>query len=157
LLAAPDRSTLGGKRDAALLHVLAETGLHRAQLVALNVEHFDRTGNRLRVPPPQSSSYGSNADEQEEQTAKPVWRPLSVTCVDLLGTYLDASGHGQQDPHAPLFRSLDHRFKHRGGRLKQDAVYKLVSEYGRQIKAAVSPRTLRRTAQETLRIGKPEI
>jgi integrase len=142
---------------SVLAQVLVETGLHRAQLVAFNVEHFDHTDRRLMVPLPPQSSEGSSSDGSSRaaekpagQTAEPVWLPLSVPCADLLGAYLDASGHGQQLPHTPLFRNLRHRFEPRGGRLKPDAVYKLVSQYGRQIKVTVSPRTLRRTAQERL-------
>lgn len=49
LFAALDPSTSNGARDAALLAVLYSAGLRRAELVHLDVEHWDPTEESLRV------------------------------------------------------------------------------------------------------------
>jgi len=49
ILAQPDRTTLTGMRDAAILEILYSCGLRRSELVNLNIEDIDRHQETIRV------------------------------------------------------------------------------------------------------------
>jgi integrase/recombinase XerD len=56
LLTAIDRSTPMGKRDYAMLLLVATYGLRSSEIVALRLEHIEWRAERLRVPRPKMST-----------------------------------------------------------------------------------------------------
>jgi integrase/recombinase XerC len=133
LLAAPGARTLRGRRDTAILHLLGENALRRAELCALDVADFSPEQRQVML-----LDRGRDVPKQAV--------PLSRKAADSLAGYLTMAGHGS-DPTAPLFRNLDHRPGVRGGRLTPDGVYLVVREYGRTVGSErLTPQQLRRSA-----------
>lgn len=119
LLAAPGTRTLRGRRDTAILHLMGENALRRAELCALDVGDFSAEERQVML-----------LDRGREVPKQPV--PLSRKAADAITGYLSMAGHGAE-PESPLFRNLDHRPGVRGGRLTPDGVYLVVREYGRTV------------------------
>jgi len=106
VLAAPDRSTLLGRRDHALLLLAVQTGLRVAELTRLRRQdvHLD-DARYLRC-------LGKGRKERS--------LPLSRQTAAALRVWLSERGGGPEDV---LFPS------HRGGRLSSDAVQHLVARH----------------------------
>jgi integrase len=139
LLLAPDDSARG-VRDAALLHLLLETGFHRAELCALNRDQF-----RALPEPDSQNPQGallSIADKGDTTSLK-----LTSNCARAVMRYLASTEDPvpQSGKDVPLFRSLDRRPQHNEERLTVDGIYSLVVKYGKMVGLAVTPRLLRRT------------
>lgn len=115
LIALPDRGTLKGKRDFALLMLLCNNGLRRFEVCGVTVAHFDITGSRLSI-------LGKWRDDREWVTLKP--RTLAA-----MREYLDAAGHRE----GPLFRNLAFRETIKGQPLLEDGLDDVVRTYGKQI------------------------
>lgn len=144
LLSAPDKGTVRGKRDRALLLVLIETGFHRRQLRELNADQFSVPARTREGAKPTMRGYLRIS--REDGCGEAV--PLSAACTRALSEYLGTGDAADgTDPPMPLFRSLDRRPEHRDERLTVDGIYALVVEYGKEIGLEVTPRLLRRTAQ----------
>lgn len=133
LLAAADTGDLTGLRDVALLRLLCENALRRAEVCSLNVSDFLPRERRLLV---RGKGRGT---QQEPET-------LSERAVEALERYLAAAGHGG-DPAAPLLRNVDPRPEYHGERLTGDGLYHIVRDLGRRIGLAnLTPHKLRHTA-----------
>lgn len=133
LLAAPDASTLKGKRDRAILRLLCENALRRDEVCNLNVSHLNTANNTLSI---RGKGRGSQREEVE----------LSARTVEAITAYLDAAGHAE-DAHGPLFRNVSHRPDHCGARLTGDGIHHVIREYGAMIGAdGLAPHKLRHSA-----------
>src|SRR5579871_1449755 len=132
LLRQPDRETRKGKRDYALLLLLLENALRRAEIVALTIGDLDQEGRSVSI-------RGKGRGTQQERVT------LSPAAVNALSAYLEGR-HDGDEATAPLFASVSPAFY--GKPLTADGVYKIVGELAVQagIKARISPHRLRHTA-----------
>jgi len=121
------RQDIGGIRDAAMIAVLYACGLRRAELVNLDLAHYERTegGGRLLV-------HGKRNKQR--------YVPLVEGAARALGDWLTVRG----DAAGPLFHVVGNR--NRGGRMTTQAVYAMLKA---RAEAAgiptMSPHDLRRT------------
>lgn len=74
LLATPDRSTVGGQRDHAILLLLVVYGLRAGEVAALTLDDIDWRGNRLRIP--------------HSKSGHPSWYPLHPEAGEAIADYL---------------------------------------------------------------------
>lgn len=133
LIAAPGTNTIKGLRDTALLRLLLENALRRAEVVALDIGDLQREQQRLLI-------IGKGRGTQQEPVT------LSSAAVEAIASYIEAGGHGA-DPGAPLFLNVDHRPSTRGGRLTSDGIYSIVRTYGTLIGVPhLTPHKLRHSA-----------
>ena len=117
----------GGIRDAAVIAVLYAGGLRRAELVDLDLKHYELTpdGARLQV-------LGKGNKERLV--------PLAGGAARALGDWLAIRG----DDAGPLFRVIGNR--NRGGRMTSQAVYAMLKARATAAGvASLSPHDLRRT------------
>jgi integrase/recombinase XerC len=141
LLAAPDGSTVPGRRDRAILELFYASGLRLSELVDLDLDDVNVAGRMLRV-------RGKGAKERLV--------PFNHAAADALRAMLaDPVGEGRKPPRLgprpaptrhgrarhPLFRNL------RGGRLTTRSVDRIVRRYVREAALArgISPHALRHT------------
>lgn len=129
--------TLRTLRDAALLRLLAENALRRAEVAALNVGDFSLTEKRLYV-------LGKGKGSQKAPIT------LSGKTAEAIAVYLVTSGHAGDDA-GPLFRNLDRRNTkaeptRAAGRLTSDGLHDLVGRYGAALGIDLSPHKLRHSA-----------
>jgi integrase/recombinase XerC len=130
-------ATLRALRDAALLRLLCENALRRAEVCALNVSDFSPTELRLSV-------LGKGRGSQKAPVT------LTPRCAQAVAAYLAAAGHAGDDGGA-LFRNVDRRYTKRSRdrqylRLTIDGLYHLVRLYGREIGIELAPHKLRHSA-----------
>lgn len=131
LLDAPDRRTLKGKRDYALLVLFASNALRRGELYRADVADFDPKGRRLWI-------LGKGRGTQKEPIT------LQPPAVAALRAYLKARGNPA--PDAPLFANVA-RFEKGEGRLTGRGLYHVVNTYGRKVLGAkLNPHALRHSA-----------
>ena len=126
LLQAPDTTTAGGKRDAALLEVMYATGLRASELTGLRLADIDLVGGCIKV-------RGKGGKER--------FLPLGELAVLQLDDYL-ASGR----PPLLKQRQSPDLFLNRSGRaMSRQSVWKIVKKYVQwaRIDKAISPHTLR--------------
>lgn len=119
LLAVPDRSTLKGKRDYAILRLLWDNALRRGELERADIEDLDLEGRSLLI-------LGKGKGQQKEAVT------LSLPTVEALLAWLQ--GRRCLDRTQPLFIALDRASY--GHRLTGTAIYKLVD--GVAVAAGVS-------------------
>ena len=86
LLALPDRTTLRGKRDYAILRLLCDNALRRAEVCALSIGDFWPEVKRLAI-------MGKGRTEKE-------WVTLHPSSADAVSAYLLASGTSPARPTA---------------------------------------------------------
>ncbi len=129
LLAAPDRRTLSGLRDYALLVLLAENALRRAEVCGLSIGDFDAAEKRLRI-------LGKGRGTQRE------WITLSPVAVQAICAYLDArAGDGKyltsNNPATargmPLLVGMSRRHRGQSVRLSPNGLYKILQGYGKRV------------------------
>ena len=128
ILAVPDRSTVKGKRDYAILRLLWENVLRRGEIAKASVEDFDPESKTLAI-------LGKGRGTQKETVS------LSAAAVEAIVLWLSIRGsHSQNDP---LFTALDNA--HKGHRLTGNAIYDLVKDYSAAagIKKRMSPHRVR--------------
>jgi integrase/recombinase XerC len=113
LLLQPDRTTMKGKRDFAILYLLWENALRRAEVTKLDISDFKPEENRLFI-------LGKGRGKQKEAIT------LSDKATEAINDYLQA--RPQASPQEPLFLNCD-RARKGDGRLTGDAVYYLVKYY----------------------------
>lgn len=135
LLQQPDRTTLKGKRDYALLLLLLENALRSAEVRQLTIEDFRPDERSLRI-------LGKGRGTQKETVT------INPRTVAAIQDYLADSSHAS-DPQAALFQSLHP--SGRGGSLTSDGLYKIVAEYAAKAGSdrRISPHRLRHTAITT--------
>jgi integrase/recombinase XerD len=126
LLRAPDTTTAGGKRDAALLEVMYATGLRASELVGLRLADIDLDGGSVKA-------RGKGGKER--------FMPLGELAVLQLDDYL-TSGR----PSLLRQRQTSDLFLNRSGRaMSRQSVWKIVKKYVQWagIDKPISPHTLR--------------
>jgi integrase/recombinase XerD len=132
LLTAPDRSTLTGRRDHALLLIAVQTGLRASELASLRCEDLNLgTGTWVRC---------------EGKGRKERCTPLTRVTVQVLRVWLRELGG---DPAGPLFPSRT------GGHLTRSAIWRLVAKHTETARARcpslaaknITPHSLRHTMQ----------
>lgn len=133
ILRQPDTSTVKGKRDSAILRLLWENGLRRAELVRLDVSDFHLEARELWI-------IGKGRGTQRERIE------LSRRLSDTILAYL-AADRRLEAREGPLFCSCDRRAG-RGDRLTSDGLYFLVNDYARRagISKKISPHRIRHSA-----------
>jgi integrase/recombinase XerC len=113
LLAAPDRTTAVGKRDYAILVLLCENLLRRAEICGLSIEHYDEKRRLLTVR--------RKRNKLETIT-------LTKRVVAALDAHLEERSGGQRlDNGAAIFQN---RTRNRLGRLSGSGLYKILNGYG---------------------------
>jgi integrase/recombinase XerC len=132
LLRQPDRTTLAGKRDFALLLLLLENALRRAEIVGLRVADFDAEARVVKI-------RGKGRGTQQEPVT------LSPNAATAIRDYLADCGHAAE-PTAPLFVNFSPAFY--GRALTADGLYKIVRRCAAQagLSVRLSPHRLRHTA-----------
>jgi len=121
------RQDAGGIRDAAIIAILYACGLRRAELVNLDLVHYERTesGGRLLV-------HG----KRNKQRYVPIVEGAARALTDWLAVRGDAAG--------PLFHVVGNR--NRGGRMTTQAIYAMLKARATTAGIpAMSPHDLRRT------------
>lgn len=130
-----------GRRNRALVVIIAVLGLRRLEASLLTVGDYDRVGRRIRV-------FGKGRDGQGE------WLTLPPEVADELDLWLCFSrgfgcdeSSGEIDPSTALFFSLDGP-----GRdpLTPGGVYFIVRELGERVKVRLRPHGLRHAAITTV-------
>ncbi len=131
LFASVDRNTLMGKRDFAIMNLMARSGLRVIEITRVNVGDLEyRRGRQiLRV-------WGKGRDERDEFVV------LTEPTVAAIEDYLNARGGAK--PHEPLFVGV--RARNKGRRLTTRQINRIVNRY--LIKAGlksdkISPHSLR--------------
>lgn len=131
VLSQPDRSTLKGKRDYALLRLLWDNALRRGEVSSANLGDFDPEARRLKI-------RGKGKGTQVEAIA------LSQVTVAALLEWLQA--RRELAPMAPLFCALDRA--HYGQRLTGSGIAWLVQGYCRVagLQKPISPHRIRHSS-----------
>ena len=118
LLHAPDRATLIGKRDHALLFVFFRTACRVSAITGANVGHVERS----------DTDWYLRVTEKGDKRARKILLEAAPALLD----YIEAAGI-REDKEGPLFRPLrkDHKeFERR--HLDRRDVWAIVKKYGRQ-------------------------
>lgn len=129
LLEAPPANNAEGLRDRALLETMYSAGLRVAELVGLNIDHWDRDANIIRV-------YGKGKKER----IAPVGRYAAKALLRWLEARHPADNAGPDD-RAAMFLN---RF---GTRLTTRSVGRMIEKYLKEtgLDRQTSPHTLRHT------------
>lgn len=106
---------LVGKRNRAIVYLMAFGAYRREEIVSLDVEHFDRRRQQLYV-------LRKGGDGERE------WRTIGQHTFDALCAYLDAAGHAS----GPLFQNADRSGKGKTPRLTGSSVYRIVKAIGKK-------------------------
>jgi integrase/recombinase XerC len=136
LLASPDASTPGGRRDRAILELFYASGLRLAELVGLDLEDVNLSGRVVRV-------RGKGGKERlvpfNRSTAEAIRAMLADRPGGPPSRPSGASRHARRT--WPLFLNL------RGGRLTTRSVDRIVRRYVREaaLGQRISPHALRHT------------
>ncbi|MDV3002560.1 MAG: Tyrosine recombinase XerC (plasmid) [Chroococcopsis gigantea SAG 12.99] len=128
LIAVPDRTTLKGKRDYAILRLLWDNVLRRGEIVRADIGDLDAEGSVLAI-------LGKGRGNQKE--AIRLSRNTLAAIVDWL------LARKETNPKKPLFIALDPCSK--GHRLSGTSIYNLVNELGQRagIAKKLSPHRIR--------------
>ncbi len=131
MLDEPDRSTIKGKRDYAILRLLWDNALRRGEIVKTNVEDFDFQALTLLIL---SKGKGTQKDKIS----------LSSKTAQAIQAWLIA--RGETKPGDPLFIALDK--VHKGHRLTGEGVALLVKKTAKTtgITKKMSPHRMRHSA-----------
>lgn len=135
LIALPDRATLKGKRDYAIMQLLCDNALRRAEICALNVGDFWPVEKRIAI-------LGKGKGNEKEFVT------LHPATAAALSAYVMASGHweGNGLGETPLFLTCDHRPQLAGARLGATGLYKIVGTYAKEIGLKLSPHKFRHSS-----------
>ena len=128
LLALPDRATLRGKRDYALLRLLCDNALRRAEVCALGVDDFQPAERRAAV-------VGKGYSDK-------IFVTLHPKTIEAISEYLAAAGHDG----GALFRNCAFRSSAKGAALSPDGLDDVVRTYGAKIGLKISPHKFRHFA-----------
>lgn len=126
------RQDIGGIRDAAIIAVLYACGLRRAELVNLDLAHYERQSGLLSAGGGRLLVHGKRNKQR--------YVPLVEGAARALGDWLTVRG----DAAGPLFHVVGNR--NRGGRMTTQAVYAMLKARAEAAGiATMSPHDLRRT------------
>ncbi len=128
LLAVPDRNTLKGKRDYAILRLLWDNALRRSEISLADIKDLDESRRYLLIL---SKGKGS------QKIAVTLSQPTVDAVLDWLRT------RKEKNLNKPLFIALDRASY--GHRLTGTAIYKLVEKVAREAKISkkLSPHRIR--------------
>ena len=134
LLTIPNRSTLKGKRDYALLMLLWGNALRRGEVASANIEDLDLEEGTLKV-------RGKGKGTQAEIIT------LGTKAIVALSEWLEA--RGETEPRQPLFTSTHKGYW--GERLSTTSLYKIVrhSAYRAGVEKVISPHRIRHSSITT--------
>ncbi len=137
IMACVDKSTLTGKRDAALLRLFWENALRRAEIAACNIEDFDPKRLTLSV---RRKGYGM----------EPQLVTLTKRAVKTVEEYIDARAAGKRLANGePLFANLSRSAKI--NRLTGKGLWYILVQYSlRAIGRPVSPHKWRHAGVTTV-------
>lgn len=121
------RQDAKGARDRAILHLLHDLGLRRAEVCSLDREHLDLSCGSVSV-------MGKGRRER-------VYLTLPAPTIIALGHWITFRG----DAAGPLFMSID-KGNRLGGRLTGRGLHKVVSALGDAVGLTVCPHGMRHTA-----------
>lgn len=124
----PDTQVLRGKRDRALLFLLSETALRRAEVCALGVADFEPSPGRIAV-------VGKGYCDK-------IWITLFEDTTQAISDYLAAAGHRD----GALFRNCAFRESSKGAALTGDGLDDIVRTYGKKLGIKLSPHKFRHFA-----------
>ncbi len=129
LLTTPDDATLLGSRDRAMLETLYSTGVRVSELVALNINDVDMTGESLRV-------RGKGRKERIS--------PIGPTSIMAIRRYLEMRA---ADPRSATFEPEPLFVNKHGKRLSTRSVRRKLDKYLSMcgLDPSISPHTLRHT------------
>jgi integrase/recombinase XerC len=132
LLRQPDRTTLKGKRDFALLLLLLENALRRAEICALTRADYEPDHKSIWI-------YGKGRGTQRERVT------LSKNAVAAIEAYLSAADLPEERTTS-IFINVSPAAYGRG--LTTDGLYKVIKEVAESagLKDRLSPHRLRHTA-----------
>ena len=134
LLRVPDKRTLQGKRDYALLKTMMATGLRAAELCALDVSHIESYRNQPVLV----------VNGKGNRTRRVPLHPEALSAIE---SYWRAEGRNGDDPGEPVFMTLGKHGPYEARRLTLKAIRHLIATTRRAalIKRRVTPHTLRHT------------
>lgn len=122
-----DREDAKGARDRAMVRLLYDLALRRAEVVALDLEDVELAEDRVWIT-------GKGRREREPRT-------LSTQARNALEEWIGSRG---EEP-GPLFPSLSRKGAE-GGRLTGDGLYKLIRKLGKRVGLTTRPHGLRHAA-----------
>jgi integrase/recombinase XerC len=125
---ASKRSDPKGLRDRALLHLLYDLALRRAEVVSLDLEDVDLEAGTLRI-------LGKGRLQKEILT-------LPARTRQVLGEWMEVRGDGD----GPLFINFHHNPDIQGKRLSPTSLYRIIRELGTRTGQRVRPHGLRHTS-----------
>ena len=114
MLRVPDRRTLQGKRDYAILKTMMATGLRSAELCTLDVGHVETYRNQ-----PVLVVNGKGGKVRRV--------PLHPKALETIRAYWKAEGRNGTDPGEPIFQTLGKHGPYKARRLTYKAIRHLVS------------------------------
>lgn len=127
-----------GSRDRALIRLLYDLGLRRAEVVSLDLEHLDLGRGTISV-------LGKGRGDRERLS-------LPRPTADAIAAWVAVRGSSP----GPLFVALD--YAHAGGRLSASSIYWIVRKLGEDAGLKVRPQGLRHAAiTEALNITRGNI
>jgi integrase/recombinase XerC len=134
MLAIPNRDTLKGKRDYAILRLLWDNALRRSEVVGIDTKDLDLEMGKLWI-------IGKGKGTQKEDIS------LSPSTVKALQDWVDA--RGELNINQPLFIALDRSSY--GHRMSDKSVYNLVKDTAKAvgISKPLSPHRIRHSAITT--------
>jgi integrase/recombinase XerC len=145
MLQIPDRSTIKGIRDYAILRLLWDNALRRNEICSLDVGDFSESG-RLSILG-KGKIQKSQIDLSSATTiALSQWLAARDNYRSSDSLSCSTANVGEPDGRMPLFTSLDRRSK--GHRLDGSTIYRLVREFSEAagIDKIVSPHRIRHSA-----------
>jgi site-specific recombinase XerD len=141
MLALPDRSTLRGKRDRALLTVLLGCGLRREELAGLRVDHVQQRDGRWAIVDL------TGKGKRVRTVPMPSWAKTSID------DWLEAAGIDD----GPLLRSVNKADIVGDRQLTPQSVFDIVRKYGREIGVTIAPHDMRRSFAKLAHRGRAAI
>jgi len=127
LLESPDRTTVAGRRDRAILETLYSTGMRIGELAAVNIEDVDLIGEVVKA-----------RGKGKKERLVPLGRPAIEALRDYLAVR-SAIARGRRVHRRALF------INKAGGRLSERGIRRIFNKYARAagLSDQVSPHTLR--------------
>ncbi|MFC1833866.1 tyrosine-type recombinase/integrase [Thermodesulfobacteriota bacterium] len=122
------RSDPKGLRDRAMLHLLYDLALRRAEVVSLDLDDVDLEAATLLV-------LGKGRLQKETLTIPTRTRKVLAEWIEVRGTW-----------EGPLFINFHHDPRIQGGRLSATSLYRIIRDLGKRTGQKVRPHGLRHTS-----------